>query len=125
MKTKLRLLPIVLTLVLPAVSLPIRAEEGQRNERLRPRTQYEIRLTIHFLNDGKRVSHKDYSILLRDDNGGKIRTLKKVPVELQAGKIDYLETGVKCDTKIEIKDGVLELKLPKKAAAQRKQISIQ
>ncbi len=112
MKIQLNHLPIVLALLLPAVSLPVRAdreEEQQRSERTRVRPQFEIKLTIHFLTDGKRVSHKDYSIVLAHEQNGKIRTLKKVPVELQAGKIEYLETGVKCDTTYEIKDGALEL----------------
>ncbi|RPJ51486.1 MAG: hypothetical protein EHM23_34050 [Acidobacteria bacterium] len=114
MMTKLRHLPIVFALLLPALSLPVRAnreEEQERSERARVRPQYEIKLTIHFLTDGKRVSHKDYSIVLGNDNGGKIRTLKKVPVELQHLKIEYVETGVKCDAKYEIKEGGLELSI--------------
>lgn len=113
MKTKVALLPILLALLLPAVGSTARAEaqEGQRSERSRSSPQYEVKLTIHFLKDGKRTSHKDYSILLRDDNEGKIRALRKIPVASQGGKTEYREVGVKCDTKVEAKDGVLELEV--------------
>lgn len=113
MKTKLRHWAILLALFLPVVSLPARAgaQEGQRGERARSRPQYEIKLTIHFLTDGKRVSHKDYSIMLRDDSEGKIRALKKIPAGSQAGKNEYREIGVKCDTKVEMKDGLLDVEM--------------
>ncbi|MFB3906444.1 MAG: hypothetical protein ACE15E_23615 [Acidobacteriota bacterium] len=109
MRPKLRYLPAMFAMLLPSVSLYADSEQEQRSERTRVRPQYEIKLTIHFLNDGKRTNHKDYSIILGNDQGGKIRTLKKVPVEREVGKVDYLETGVKCDTRYEIKDGSLQL----------------
>ncbi len=108
MKNNLRIMLVTLTLLLPAVSLPVRAEAGeeqQTNEKPRVRPQYEIKLTIYFLNDGKRINHKDYSVVLGHDDNGKIRTLKKVPVELQGGKTEYVETGVKYDINYQFKDG--------------------
>ena len=67
---------------------------------------YKVEFLFHVLEENSQQTRR-FTLVLREDETGKLRVLKRVRVPHLGGEKEYVETGLKCDAKFETKDGLL------------------
>lgn len=99
------------------VCLAVFAEESSQQKSASPaksaklESLYRLNILLHVLNGTERLETKTYTMLLREDETGKLRILTKIPIRGKEGKLEYIEKGVKCDAEYDERDGLLFLEL--------------
>lgn len=88
-------------------ALPVLAEEDSS-----PAALYRLEFTLTVITPEEREQARQFSLLLEEDETGKVRSLRK----LERGfgdddDIDFVEIGLKCDTEYTEENGRLNLKL--------------
>jgi len=101
-----RVLPIRLTFALMAFCLPMipssaRAQQEKPKEEAtavqKPLVAYRIEIIVREFEEGKPANSRKYTMLVADNNRGKIRVGNRVPYQSSAGMYQYQDVGMNID----------------------------
>jgi len=86
--------------LLTAASLGLAQQEKPKNEAAtvqKPLAAYRIEINVRETADGKPASSRKYTMLVADNNRGKIRVGNKVPYQASQGVFQYQDVGMNID----------------------------
>jgi hypothetical protein len=88
------------------------AEEKPKDDNAKSRPpigQYHLDISIHELEDGKKVNSRQYSLDLDSNDSNEVKIGTRVPVEVKEGELQYLDVGTSIFARIGEKRDQTEL----------------
>jgi len=83
--------------------------KSAEKEAPKPVEAYRLDFSINELEDGKKINSRQYSMNLTANQPQDIKIGTRVPVEVKAGEVQYMDVGTNISGRLQSRNGQLEL----------------